>query len=185
MVLLVSPRIDVYELSPGGAALPKTDWSEAARRHAQTAIERVFDRSRRVVVGYVPPADQERQRRHAELINIHALVRAAIIMHRYGDGFDLPSKQGRFEWTLGPGASILREDRPAATCALFVELTERRLSRHFVRVGNLGDDFTASASIVDLGSGAVLWFNHRRDGGLGSQAEVLDTVTRLLHDLPF
>lgn len=182
-ILLLPLRVEVLEVAPGGATLLKPDWTENATTYAQTALDSVLGHNRAALVKYATPADGEQADRHAQVIKVHALVRDAIILHRYRDGFALPSK-GRFEWSLGPGASVLREDRTATRYALFVELSERRLSPHFFRVGSLGNEFSATASIVDLGSGDVLWFNYERGGSVGTAADTLDTVKRLLRDLP-
>jgi len=108
-------------------------------------------------------------------------VRDAIVLHRYRDGFALPSK-GRFEWSLGPGAAVLREDRTAPVRAVRGAL-RAPAEPHFFRVGSLGNEFSATASIVDLGSGDVLCSttNVRE---CRHRADTLDTVKRLLRDLP-
>jgi len=182
-VLLLPVRVEVYEAAPAGVALLKADWTQSSRGYVETALEGLLGASRATIVRYAAPLDPDREDRHRQVLTVQGLVRAAIITHRYGDHFALPSKR-RFEWSLGPAASVLGNDTPA-THALFVDLSERRLSRHFVRIGSLGDEFAASASVVDLGTGDVVWFNYERSGSVGTALDALTSVKRLLRDFPF
>ena len=107
-----------------------------------------------------------------------------MVTHRYGHIGDLPTKQGRLDWSLGPGTAVLGETT-TARWALFLELSQRRLGGDYVRFGSIGDEVRATASLVDLATGSLVWFNHETSGGLSTAGEALDTVKRLLRDLPF
>ncbi len=176
-------RVDVYEVAPAGVTLLKAEWTQHAQDLVQAALDSVLA-GRTAIVRYQAPADPERRVRHAQVMKVHALLRSAIVAHRYTDGSALPSK-ARFEWSLGPGASVLHDDRTAAPYAMFVEMSEARLSRHFVTFGGLANEFTGSASIVDLAAGDIVWFNYERTGAVGTAPDALATVKRLLRDLPF
>jgi hypothetical protein len=182
-ILLLPVRVQVYEVAPGSATLLKAEWTETALGWVRAAIDSVLGTARSRVVAYTAPADRERGERHEQVLRVHGAVRAAIVTHRYNPAFRLPSKAS-FAWSLGSGAAALREDQPTVQHALFVEISERRPSRHFVTFGTLANELTGTASVVDLGTGDVLWFNHERSGGLGSAAETQATVKRLLRDLP-
>jgi hypothetical protein len=182
-VLLLPPRIDVYELAPGGTALLKAEWTRSAREHVQAALDRVLGGGRLTIARYQAPSDPDRQELHAQVLKVHRLVQAAIVTHRYTRTAGLPTKP-RLEWSLGPGVAVLREQSAAPGYGLFVELAEFRVSRHFVNIGGVADELTGAASIVDLVSGDVLWFNHERGGGMGSAADAMSAVQRLLRDLP-
>ncbi len=182
-VLLLPVRVDVYEVAPAGVTLLKAEWTQHAQDLVQAALDSVLA-GRTAIVRYQPPADPERRDRQAQVMKVHALLRSAIVAHRYTDGSSLPSK-ARFEWSLGRGASVLHDDRAAAPYAMFVEMSEARLSRHFVTFGGLANEFTGSASIVDLAAGDIVWFNYERTGAVGTAPDALATVKRLLHDLPF
>jgi hypothetical protein len=183
-ILLLPVRVDVHEVAPGGVTILKAPWTETAREHVHTALDSRLGGSRPPIVRYQGPTDPERHDRHAEVIRIHGLVQATIIAHYQGPGSSLPTKD-RLAWSLGPGVSVLHPPGGTTTHAMFVELIERRLSRHFVTIGGLANEFTGTASIVDLATGDVLWFNHERSGGLSTAAETQATVQRLLRDLPF
>jgi hypothetical protein len=182
-VLLLPVRVDVYEVAPAGVTLLKAEWTQHAQDYVRAALGSVLA-GRTAIVPYQAPADPEHRARHAQVMKVHALLRSAIIAHRYTEGWSLPSK-ARFEWSLGPGASVLRDDRTAAPYAMFVEMSEHRLSRHFVTFGGLANEFSGSASIVDLAAGDIVWFNYERTGAVGTAPDALATMKRLLHDLPF
>jgi len=183
-VLLLPVRVDVYEVAPAGVTLLKAEWTRQAQDFVRAALDRVLA-GRTAIVPYQAPADAERRDRHAQVIKVHALLRSAIVTHRYTAGSSLPSKS-RFEWSLGPGAAVLHDDdRTGAPYAMFVEMSEARLGRHFVTIGGLANEFTGSASIVDLAAGDIVWFNYERTGAVGTAPDALATVTRLLRDLPF
>jgi hypothetical protein len=83
--------------------------------------------------------------------------------------------------------SILRDDRGDSTYGLFVEVIERRMSRGwFATSAALGSDrLVGIASLVDLGTGDVLWFNQERGGSLETANDTLTVLKRLLRDVPF
>jgi hypothetical protein len=183
-VLLLPLRVEVVEVAPGGVVLLKPDWTDDATAYVQAALDSVLGGGRVALVKYATPADSVRSRRQLQVMKVHGLVRDAIITHRYQNGSALPSMR-QFQWSLGPSTAVLGEEGTAARYALFVEASERRLSRHFARFGSLGNEFAATASLVDLGTGDLLWFNYERAGNVGTAGDTLSTVRRLLRDFPF
>jgi hypothetical protein len=184
--LLVMPlRVEVYEIAQGGVALLRPEWTTSAREWVQAALDALLGDAPIPRTPYEPPADPERAERHGQVRRVHRLVQLTVVTHRYAQGQarDLPTKQGRLDWSLGPGAAVLGETT-TARWALFLEVSQRRLGGDFVRFGSLGDETTATASVVDLATGDLLWFNHEPSGSLGTAAETLDTVKRLLRDFP-
>jgi hypothetical protein len=99
--------------------------------------------------------------------------------------FTQPLLQGFGREIAEPDLRSLGDDRTGAPYAMFVEMSEARLGRHFVTIGGLANEFTGSASIVDLAAGDIVWFNYERTGAVGTEPDALATVTRLLRDLPF
>jgi hypothetical protein len=134
---------------------------------------------------YEPPADPERAAQHDQVLRVHAAASAAILAHCYNARAHLPSKGGRFEWSLGPGVAALRDGHPAAEYALFLDMVEQELLG-MVTLGVFGHDRQiASASLVHLSSGDMLWFNRERGGNLATEADVRSVLARLLRDAPF
>jgi len=186
-ILLLPVDVNSYELARGGAKSVRAERTENAREWAQLTLDRLLPAGRVTLTKYMPPSDSERSERHGEVRNLYGVVRNAIIGHHYNAITYLPSVGDRFAWSLGPAAAVLREDHPAARYALFVEILERyMLGGAVVTWGELGSDrLLASASIVDLATGDVVWTNFERGGSVGSADETASVVTRLLRDLPF
>ena len=186
-VLVLPMRVEVYENATAGEGVLKSEPTVNARQYVQTALETVLGGAPVVLVRYEAPSDPERNERHLEMLQFHTLVRNAILRHQFNAVFRLPSKRGRLEWSLGPGASILRGDSGDSTYGLFVEVIERRMSRGwFATSAALGSDrLMGNASLVDLGTGDVLWFNEERGGSLETANDTLTALKRLLRDVPF
>ena len=56
----------------------------------------------------------------------------------------------------------------------------------FATSAALGSDrLMGVATLVDLGTGDVLWFNQERGGSLETAGDTLIMLKRLLHDVPF
>ena len=115
-------------------------------------------------------------------------------MHHYGP-LKLPSKNGRFDWSLGPGVASLRQQYDA-DYALFVHYRDYQASGGRVAfailaaaagVGvGMGSE-SGFASLVDLNTGDIVWFNmvvagsgelRDVDGARKTVAKLLDTMPR-------
>ena len=186
-VLVLPMRVEVYEHATAGEGVLKSEPTENARQYVQTALPTMLGSAPVVLVKYEAPSDPERNERHLEMLHFYTLVRSAILRYQYNDVFRLPSKRGRLEWSLGSGVSVLRDDCGDTRYGLFVELIERRMSRGgFATSAALGSDrLMGVASLVDLGTGDVLWFNQERGGSLETAGDTLIMLKRLLRDVPF
>jgi hypothetical protein len=192
-ILLPSVRVEVYEITAGGQAQLKPDWTENATANVQAAIETAVGGGKATIVKYEPPTDLERQETHTQVLKLHGLVGNAILTHRYDGRFRLPSMEGRFDWSLGPSAAVLREDAEA-DYALFVRFIEGHASGGRVAVNVaaavLGGPIvtgrqTGVASLVDLRTGDILWFNRTIEGSgdLRTRDGALKALKRLLREL--
>lgn len=118
----------------------------------------------------------------AEYNGLHEAVVQAILAHKYGLGQGkLPTKKGNFEYTLGPGTAWLGEVS-SANYGLFVTTVDqfssdsRKAAQVMGALGCIigacviisGGIHVAYVSLVDLGTGNLVWFNLLR----GSQGDV-------------
>ena len=196
-IVLFAPSVAVYELGAGGQMALKQDWTDAAHGHVLNAIEAALGAGKATVVPYQPPEVAERRAAHMQVTKVHTLVAQTIVRHEYGgDKLRLPSKAGRFDWSVGPGAEVIRQDNAEADYALFVEFIEGHSSGGRVAVNVaaavLGGPIitgaqTGVASLVDLRTGDVVWFHRNRetDGDLRTPGGARKAVGRLLKELPF
>lgn len=193
-VLLMTPDIELVEISAGGVAEPKAEWTERAKIHVVEALRAEIGAKNANLALYRPPAnDPAREQQHNQLIKLHDVVGRTVLLHHYGS-VKLPNKNEKFDWTLGSGASVLRDDQDA-DYALFVFLRDSYASAGrkaamvglaILGVGIPGGVQFGFASLVDLKTGDLVWFNRLVDpqGDLREADPARSTMKKLLTDLP-
>ena len=118
----------------------------------------------------------------------------AITIHTYFAGYNLPTKQDAFDWSLGGDVQRLN-DRYNADCALFIFLRDSYASagrKAAMVVGALAGFYVAGgrqmgfASLVDLNTGDILWFGRllRETGDLRKPEPASEAVQQLLAGIP-
>jgi hypothetical protein len=166
-VILVEPDVRLSELDAGGILEPRADWTEAAQDFIDKDIRTHFGKSGAEVVisDRATPHD-------IQLAKLHGVVGQAILSHLYNTPLKLPNKGSALDWTLGPGTNEMR-DRYGADYALFVFVRDSYSSpgRQALQVlGILGAAVGVGvvvsggvqigfASLVDLRTGNIVWFN--------------------------
>lgn len=188
--VVVTPLdVELFELSAGGVLVPKADWTEAAQRHMAEALGRKVA-SLGIAAGFLEESAADR---HAELLRLHAAVARAISMHHLG-GLKLPTKEERLDWSFGDALQPLRE-ASGARYALFTWMrdsyatAERKammVGLALLGVGVTGGFQVGYASLVDLESGRVLWFNQVVSGmgDLRDEKSAVESVDKLLAGFP-
>ncbi|MDO9472993.1 MAG: hypothetical protein Q7J28_08040 [Caulobacter sp.] len=163
-VLLVEPDVKLSVILASGLQEPRADWSAAARANLQTAVEVTLQGRSHSYTPFKP--DENMDGRAGQLLRLNAVVGQAIMLHSYGP-FPLPTKGKAFDWTLGDGATTLGGSGEA-DYALFIHGAGSYSSggRVAVVVGAalLGVSLPTGgqqvyASLVDLKTGKVVWFN--------------------------
>lgn len=197
-VVLVEPDIELYEVLAGGAEEPRQAWTDTARRlYPENARALLGVRGIEVVPDFkLPPADSNDDRLR-QLYLLNQAVSISILQYsRSGTGqrTGLRNKHGRFDWTLGPGVTTLRE-ATGADYALFTYIRDSYTggTRAAMRVigflllgGDIGGGYQVGvASLVDLRNGQVVWHNLLVDqtGDLRDPAGARETTADLLRGL--
>ncbi|MEY2633939.1 MAG: hypothetical protein RIR00_2593 [Pseudomonadota bacterium] len=190
-VALMQPDIELFSLSAGGITEPRADWTDAALQHVRRAVRLKTGRqglSLREV-------SEDEADELAEINALHAAVANAIAMHHLGpSNLALPTKNGQLDWSLGEAVLPLQQ-RSGSDYALFIWMRDSYASAErkvaMVAMALLGVGITAGfqagyASLVDLRSGQVLWFNRmfRGSGDLREAASADETVQTLLKNFP-
>jgi len=191
-VILMPPDIRYYLLTAGGVAEPHAEWTEAAQANFTVAIE---DFAESIGTDLTIVDRNNLGATHIEYEKLHSAVGMTVLHHQFGM-FKLPSKgNGQvFDWSLGPGISALADEHDA-DYALFVFYRDYQASGGRVAfailaaaagVGtNVGSE-GGFASLVDLRSGDIVWFNVVNAGS----GELRDTdgaalaVDTLFRDIP-
>jgi len=179
-LLVMRPDVSVGSVTTGGLVEPRADWTESARAKLLTALRaQQATRGGNVLIldrrDSLPGVSVETI---AELERLHGAVGNSIAVHKYlGD--DLPTKRRKgLDWTLGQQAFALGQ-KSGMDYALFMHAEDSFASTGRVALQVLGiagclvgfcapniggaGQF-AYASLVDLRTGKVVWFNVLQTG---------------------
>lgn len=195
IVLLVRPDVTLAELSAGGVATPKADWTAAARGNIRESLKDVLETDgARIVLADNYNDDSDLPPNEVQLGKLHAAIGSSILHYQITEVNRLPTK-ATFDWSLGPSVSFYR-DRYKADFALFVHIQDSYSSSERVAAqimaavlfgvalpGGIQQGF---ASLVDLRSGEIVWFNQllRDHGDLRQLEPARETINILLRQFP-
>lgn len=184
-ILLVEPDIELAVLTAAGLPEPREDWTQAARANVARAIAAQLAERGRASRAYAP-ADTGRE---GQLMRLHAAVGASILLFNYGY-VALPTKEDNFDWTLGPGAREIAEAQGARyaliTYARGHYASTGRVVMALLFGGPVGGQ-QIFASLVDLHTGDIIWFNVATTGpnaDMRQEAGAAALVRALLEDAP-
>jgi hypothetical protein len=167
-LLVMKPNVSVGLVTTGGLFERRADWTNGARANIATALRDGQGAHGGKTIFYDAeslPAEQRATLDDVERLN--GAVTQAIVVHRFLPGSHLPSKKGKFDWTLGDEAAA-RARALGGDYALFVNVKDsftsggRRALQIFAAMGGVavqGGEQSANASLVDLKTGQVVWFN--------------------------
>jgi hypothetical protein len=188
-VVIAPLDVELFSISAGGVLEPKADWTASAQKHMKAALQA------RAQALKLPSLDlaADRADELAELLNLHAAVARSISIHSRGP-LQLPTKEGRLEWSFGDTMRPLQA-ATGARYALFTWVRDSYASPERVAmmiglallgVGVGGGMQVGYATLVDLESGQVLWFNQllRGSGDLREAAKAAESVEALLNGFP-
>ncbi len=195
-VVLMPLDVELSSLSAGGVPEVRADWTEAANKLLLEAI-RNEQQSRHIQMAVFSDAavDAVKADLANQLIKLHRVVGNSILVHQYNPQGALPSKNGAFEWSIGPAARALK-DTYNADYALFVWVRDSYTSGGRALVMFLaaaafgvalpGGQQLGFASLVELETGNVVWFNllARGNGDLRNPEGAADTAQNLMAQLP-
>jgi hypothetical protein len=157
--LVVEPDIQLSILTAAGLPEPRADSSQAAQTHIDAAVHAELEQRNFVVREF--NADTAMEGRAGQLIRLHDVVGQSILAFHYGY-ISLPTKVGKFDWTLGPGTQEIDPER-TARYALFVRGQGSYSSAGRVVMallfGGAMSGQSIFASLVDLQTGNIIWFN--------------------------
>ena len=180
-LLVMRPDVSVGSVTTGGLVEPRADWTETARAKLLTALKaQQAARGGNMLVmerrDALPGVEAETV---ADLERLHYAVGSSIALHKYSGAY-LPTKRGRgLDWTLGEDAVALGR-RTGHDYALFLYAEDSFASTGRVALQVLGiagcfvgfcapniggGGQFAYASLVDLKTGEVVWFNIVQTGG--------------------
>ena len=191
-VVIMPTDIELFSVSAGGVLEPKADWTEAASRHFRAAL---IEKKNKLGLPTIELTSEQADQ--AEEINaLHGAVARAIAMHHFGT-LALPTKDGKLDWSIGEPVQLIKqmtggdyalfswvrdsyasEERKAAMVAIAILTLGRAVATGGVQLGY--------ASLVDLNTGRVMWFNRlaRQAGDLREADKAVETLDFLLDQFP-
>jgi hypothetical protein len=189
--LVMEPDIKYYLLTASGLPEPHAEWTSAARKNFASALKAYADeRGTEVVM-----ISDSSQLGTAEIAysKLHSAVGLTILGNYYGQ-LPLPSKEGGFDWGLGPGIAEIGE-KYNADYALFSYYRDYEASGGRVAFAVLAAFAGAIvplgaeqgfASLVDLKTGDIVWFNliNATAGELRNEEDAKAIVAKLFENMP-
>lgn len=181
--------IELFLLSAGGVPEPQAEWTAKARDNISRAfLDKPFPNVEFIAIA--DDGDSEIE----PLNRLHGAVGNAIVIHHTLLPYKLPTKQGKLDWSLGDSFAKLKE-RTGARYALFSFVRDSYASGERVAtiiiaavlgVGLSGGIQNGYASLVDLETGQIVWFNRliRGRGDLRDYESARESLNALLEDFP-
>jgi len=191
-VALMPTDIELFSISAGGVFEPKADWTEAASKHFRDALMQ-----KNQTLGLSATELAQKDADEADEINaLHGAIARAIAMHHFGN-LKLPTKDGQLDWSMGESVQPIKQ-ATGADYALFSFVRdsyasdERKAAMVAIAILTLGRAAlamgmqTGYASLVDLNTGRIVWFNQlmRGTGDLREPEKAAETIEALLREFP-
>jgi hypothetical protein len=195
-LVVMQPDITVSLITAGGQVEPREDWTALARENIYAALLAEQDRrGGRATITTTP----EQAGADPDLVNqldlLHEAVGQSIILGRYTPGHELPTKQLTPYWTLGQLAAEYGR-ASGYDYALFMLVRDSFVTsgRMALQVAGVlgcavgvcvlpgGPQQIAFASLVDLRTGRVVWFNYHKAmvGDVRTREGAQDLIDKLL-----
>lgn len=178
-LLVMRPDVTVNLLTTGGVPDPRADWTEQARTNVINALraQQAGSGGKVQVLARRNELRGVSEDEVAELERLSYAVDQSIALHKY-IGLGLPTKRNKgLDWTLGDGAVQLGR-KTGFDYALFLHAQDNIASTGRTALQVLGvagcvigfcapsggSNQFAYASLVDLRTGEVVWFNVLQTG---------------------
>ncbi len=189
-VLLMDIDIECSSVSASGLVEPNASWTARCKESVQSALDDFLaDRKAELVLYDAAAMPPDRIRRYQELARLYEAVGTSIINRNA-----YPTAEDKSDWSMGKGVRVIREDHNA-DYALFIYLRDQyetggrvatRLA--FAMLGVITTPATQQgfASLVDLETGDVVWFNELFStvGDLRNEESARDAIDALFDGSP-
>jgi len=174
-LLVLRPDVTVGALTTGGMVEPRAEWTEEARSNIIAALraQQASRGGKLTIIEHRNELPGVPEQELADVERLNFVVDESIVEHKYLGDY-LPTKRGRgLDWTLGQDAVRLGQ-QSGYDYALFLHAEDQVASKGRIALGLVGlagciVGFCAPniggaeqldyASLVDLKTGEVVWFN--------------------------
>ena len=188
-IVLMPLDVELFTLGAGGMPEPQAQWTSQALGHMRASLQK-----RESGLGQTLVEDGATEPRSIALNHLHGAVAGAIALRHYLALYTLPTKGASLDWNIGADTTWLRE-QSGADYALFIYVrdsyatAERKAAiilAAMLGVGLPGGFQVGYASLADLRSGRIVWFNRliRGAGDLREAEPAEESINALLQDFP-
>ena len=163
-VLLMTPDIECSKVTASGMIEPNAAWTAQCQRSVQAALLQFMSDHQANLIVYDPAAvPTNKISRYRELSKLYEAVGVSMLARSA-----LPTAKSKTDWTMGKGVQDFRQGYDA-DYALFIFLrdqyesggrTAMRLAVAVLGVVTMPATQQGFASLVDLRTGDIVWFNH-------------------------
>jgi hypothetical protein len=196
--------VHVGSLSAGGIDEPNPDWTDAARKNIQKAMERSAE-ARESSMQFLPDYEGDAAALVNDYRGLFKAVSGAIFQHVMLPGSKLRTKEYvdattkkkryRFDWTMGSGTAQLKPITQGDYALFFYTYdsygTAGRKVAQVLMAGLFGAYVPAGvhigyAGLVDLSTGEIVWFNtdFAMGGDVREEDGAVKRVGQLLRGFP-
>lgn len=187
-ILVMQPDVQLAVKTISGLDEPRADWSKSGQDNiAKAAADWLATRG--MTTEALDPNTQT-EGRIGQVLRLNQAVTQSILVVEYS-GFSLPTKKDVFDWTVGPGAKALQEQtgaRYALSITARGSFADAGRQVAAVAVLLLGGGMMDTggqylmASLIDLETGRVFWFNVVNVGG-GADMRTPEGAATLIKDV--
>jgi hypothetical protein len=174
-LLVLRPDVAVGSLTTGGMVEPRADWTEQARTNIIAALraQQAARGGKLTIVEHRNELAGVPEQELADVERLNFVVDESIVEHKYLGNYLPTKRRSGLDWTLGEDAVRLGQ-KSGYDYALFLHAEDEVASKGRIALGVLGlagciVGFCAPnvggaeqldyASLVDLRTGGVVWFN--------------------------
>jgi hypothetical protein len=163
-VLVIQPDVDLRILTMAGLPEARADWTQQGRDNLDAEIQKSLSAGEHPIKAL--DASTAMDGHNGQMLRLHEVVGQSILAFSYGY-IALPTKKGAFDWTLGEGAQSLGQTYDA-DFALFTYARGSYSSggrvAAMIALAAVGVSVPTGgqqvfASLVDLKTGRIVWFN--------------------------
>jgi hypothetical protein len=192
-VVLFRPDVSVGEQSTGGLDQPNAGWTEQAREQLTAALGKA-QAERNIELKLMPELAGDDAKLMSDYRKLFKIVADSVIKHRLFPLDPLPTKEEKFDWTLGEGASTLGTLGGGDYGLFFYTLDSYESgSRKMARLlaAQMGAEEPTEvnmgyAGLVDLKTGDLVWINVdvKMAGDVRTREGAALRITELLDGFP-
>jgi hypothetical protein len=190
-VVVMPPDIELFSISGGGVLEPKADWTETAQKLVRGALK-ARETKWGATTSELTESDADD---FAEISALNAAISQSIAFHHMtGGNLALPTKAGLLDWSMAEAITPVQV-KSQADYALFIWIRDSYASAErkaaFIAMAAFGVGIPLGAqigyaSLVDLRTGRIVWFNRmgRASGDLREPGPAAESLDLLLTQFP-